>query len=357
MVKNSDKIVLPEKALRTFCQEAFRKAGLVPADAEIAAEILVSADLRGIDSHGFIRLVPYVDSLLNGGANPHADIRAVAEGPAYARVDGDNGLGLVVGARAMERAIHLAQASGVGVVTVFNSSHFGAAAGYTMMASQQDMIGFALSNTTPVMSLWDGKGSTLGNNPIAFSAPSGGDMPIVLDMAVSTVAGGKVRLAAKEGKTIPTDWITDSDGLATDDPHVFDGGGGALLPHGTKGYGLGIMVEVLAGVLSGARIMNEIPLWFADTSKPVGLGHFFIAMKIDAFYPLDEFKQRIDELINKVHSAPKAKGVDRLYLPGEMEYLKEQERKRAGLPLPSAVYQDLLTLGNRLGIAGSLLRP
>jgi LDH2 family malate/lactate/ureidoglycolate dehydrogenase len=223
-----------------------------------------------------------------------------------------------------------------------------------MQATTQDMIGFALSNTTPVMTLWGGRGAALGNNPIAIGVPTNG-MPLVLDMAVSKVAGGKVRLAAKQGKKIPADWVTDDEGTPTDDPQLFDQGIGALLPAGTKGYGLGIMVEVLAGVLAGARIMDEIPFYQRDTSKTVGLGHMFIAMKVDAFAPIEAFRERMDDLINRVHDAPKAKGVDSIYLPGELEHLCQQTREVSGIQVPEPVYADLMAVADRLELSKSML--
>ena len=347
--------IVGEECLRKFCQEAFQKAGMRVDDARIVADTLVTANLRGVDSHGVMRLKPYVRRLLDGGANPNPQVRAVRRGPSFVRLDGDRGLGLLVSTYAMKEAIGLASQTGVGLATVFNSDHPGAVAYYAMMALTHDMIGMAMTNTAPVMTLWGGKGPFIGNNPIAVAIPSGRELPVVLDMAVSKVAGGKVRLAVKKGTKIPLDWITDKDGNPTDDPKAFEAGG-SLLPIGAKGYGLGVIIEVLCGILSGARILDEIPLWFANTKKPVGLGHFMMAIHVDAFLPVREFKHRIDEMIQKIHSAPRAQGVKQIYLPGEIEYLSEQERRNKGIPLPEAVYQDILQLGRELDLDTEPLR-
>ena len=347
--------IISESRLMEFCQQAFQKAGMSEEDALTAADTIVSASLRGVDSHGVMRVPPYIRRLLDGGANPNPQLQAVRRGPSFVRLDGDCGLGLVVSTYAMKEAIEIASKTGVGLAAVFNSDHPGAAAYYAMMTLKHDMIGVAMTNTAPVMSLWGGKGPFIGNNPIAVAVPSGKEFPIVLDMAVSKVAGGKVRLAVKKGTKIPLDWITDKDGIPTDDPKAFEAGG-TLLPLGIKGYGLGVIVEVLCGILSGAKTLNEIPLWFANTTKPVGLGHFMMAIYIDAFLPIQEFKDRTDEMIRKIHSAPRASGVERIYLPGEIEYLSERKRRTEGIPLPEAVYQDLLQIGRELNLDTEKLR-
>ena len=338
-----------------FCQQAFQKAGMTEEDASTAADTIVSASLRGVDSHGVMRVPPYIRRLLDGGANPNPQLRAVRRGPSFVRLVGDCGLGLVVSTYAMKEAIEIASKTGVGLAAVFNSDHPGAAAYYAMMTLKHDMIGVAMTNTAPVMSLWGGKGPFIGNNPIAVAVPSGKEFPIVLDMAVSKVAGGKVRLAVKKGTKIPLDWIIDKDGMPTDNPKDFEAGG-TLLPLGIKGYGLGVIVEVLCGILSGARILNEIPLWFANTTEPVGIGHFMMAINVEVFLPVQEFKNRVDQLVRKIHSAPRAPDVDRIYLPGEIEHLSERKRRAEGIPLPEAVYQDLLRIGRELNVNTEKLR-
>lgn len=351
----TEETIISKSRLMGFCQQAFQKAGMTAEDARIVADTLVSANLRGVDSHGVMRLQPYIRRLVDGGANPSPQIRAVTRGPSFVRLDGDRGLGLLVGTYAMKEAIDLASQTGMGVATVFNSDHLGAAAYYAMMALKHDMIGVTMTNTAAVMSVWGGKGPFIGNNPIAVAVPSGTELPIVLDMAVSKVAGGKVRLAVKKGTKIPLGWITDKNGMSTDDPKILEAGG-TLLPLGYKGYGLGVIVEVLCGILSGARILDEIPLWFANTAKPVGVGHFMMAINIDAFLPIKEFKNQVDQLVKKIHSAPRAQDAERIYLPGEIEHLSERKRKAEGIPLPEAVYQDLLQIGRELNIDTEELR-
>jgi LDH2 family malate/lactate/ureidoglycolate dehydrogenase len=332
-----------------FCHQAFQKAGMSEENSRIAADTLVSANLRGVDSHGVMRFHSYIQRLVDGGANPSPQIRAVSRGASFVRLDGDCGLGLVVSPHAMNEAIEIASRSGVGVAAVFNSDHFGAAAYYAMMALEHDMIGVAMTNASPVMALWGGKNRFMGNNPIAVAVPSGEELPIVLDMAVSKVAGGKLRMAEKRGEKIPLDWLLDTNGNPTDNPKQF-GEGGTLLPFGIKGYGLGVIVEVLCGILSGGRILDELPHWMTDTAGPAEICHFMMAIHVNAFLPVGDFKNRVDQLIQKIHSAPRAPGVDRIYLPGEIEHLEEQKRKAEGIPLPRAVYEDLLEIGRELNV-------
>ena len=345
---DGEKIVHASR-LMEFCWQAFQKVGMSEENARVAADTLISANLRGVDSHGVMRFHSYIHRLVDGGANPSPHIRAVNRGPSFVRLDGGCGLGLVVSPRAMKEAIEIASRSGVGVAVVFNSDHFGAAAYYAMMALEHDMIGVSMTNAAPIMSIWGGRSRFIGNNPIAVAVPSGKEPPIVLDMAVSKVAGGKLRLEEKRGKKVPLDWLLDRDGNPTDDPKEF-GEGGTLLPLGIKGYGLGVIVEVLCGILSGGRMLDEIPLFLANTAKPVGICHFMMAIHVDAFLPIREFKNRVDQLIQKIHSAPRAPGVDQIYLPGEIEHLEERKRKTGGIPLPQAVYQDLLEIGRILNI-------
>lgn len=335
--------------LREFCKAVFLKTGLTEPDAFTAADNLTMANLRGVDSHGVVRLPKYVKRLQAGGAKATPDIKIERKGLSTARLDGDNGFGLLVAKRAMEEAMDIAAAAGIGAVTVFNSDHFGAAAYYAMMALERDMIGIALSNVTPVMSVWGGRGAFMGNNPIAVAVPCGKAWPVVYDVALSKVAGGKVRLAAEKGESIPSDWITTSAGLPTQDPAQLEQGG-ALLPLGIKGYGLAVVVEVLAGVLAGSRILDEIPFWVRHLTGPVALGHFMMALNIASFIEVDGFKHRMDYMVERIHNAPRAQGVDRIYLPGEIEHLTEIHRREHGIPIPDAVYQSLKTMGDELGL-------
>jgi LDH2 family malate/lactate/ureidoglycolate dehydrogenase len=340
-------------ALRDFCQAAFLKSGLAPEDALSAADNLTTTNLRGVDSHGVVRLPKYIKRLQAGGMKARPQVKIESRGPSSARIDGDTGFGLIVARRAMEEALRLADSAGVGVVTVSNSDHFGAAAYYAMMALERDMIGLVLSNVTPVMSVWGGKGAFIGNNPVCVAVPCAKEWPVVYDVALSTVAGGKVRLAAEKGESIPADWITDSTGVPTQDPSQLEKGG-SLLPMGIKGYGLAVIVEVLAGVLAGARILDEVPFWVQHMSEPVGLGHFMMALKIANFVEVEPFKQKMDYLVGRIHGAPRAEGVARIYLPGEIEHLTEQERSRDGIPVPGAVYNSLMGMARELGLSQTI---
>ncbi len=348
--------IINEGQLMEFSLRAFQKAGLSHDDAWTVADSLIAANLRGVDSHGVLRLPSYIRRLLEGGANPKPQIHAVRRGPSFVRLDGDRGMGQVVGKHAMEEAMGLASNTGIGVASVFNSDHFGAAAYYAMMALKQDMIGLANTNAAPIMCVWGGKGRFIGNNPIAIAVPTEKEFPIVLDMASSTVAGGKIRLAEKKGIKIPMDWLIDEEGNPTDDPNALGGGtGGALLPLGYKGYGLGVIGEILSGVLSGGKILDEMPLWLAYPSATVGIGHFMMAINVDAFIPIQEFKNRADYLVQKIHSSPRAKEVERIYLPGEIEHLCELKRRSEGIPVSEAVFQDLVHIGHELNIETEIL--
>jgi len=348
--------IISECQLMEFCVQTLQKAGLPQEDAWTVADSLIAANLRGVDSHGVLRLPSYIRRLLDGGANPKPQIQVIRRGASFVRLDGDRGMGQVVGKYAMKETLELASQTGIGVATVCNSDHFGAAAYYAMMALKQDMIGLAITNAAPIMCVWGGKGRFIGNNPIAIAVPAGKEFPIVLDMAVSNVAGGKVRIAEKKGIKIPLDWIVDEEGNPTDDPNAFGGKtGGSLLPLGYKGYGLGVMGEILSGILSGGRILDEMPLWLVDTSLTVGIGHFMLAIHVDAFIPIQEFKNRADHLVQRIHSAPRAKGVERIYLPGEIEHLSELKRRAEGIPVSEAVFQDLVRIGHELNIGTEIL--
>jgi LDH2 family malate/lactate/ureidoglycolate dehydrogenase len=340
-------------ALRDFCRAAFLKSGLSAEAAVSAADNLTMSNVRGVDSHGVVRLPKYIKRLQAGGMKANPQVKVEPRGPSAARIDGDNGFGLIVARRAMEEAIRLAETGGIGAVTVFNSDHFGAAAYYAMMALERDMIGIALCNVTPVMSVWGGKGAFIGNNPIAVAVPCAKEWPVVYDVALSKVAGGKVRLAAEKGESIPADWITDSNGLPTQDPTQFEKGG-CLLPLGIKGYGLAVVVEVLAGVLAGSSILDEIPFWVQHLSQPAGIGHFMLAIKIETFAPVEDFKRRMDYLVGRIHGAPRTQGVDRIYLPGEIEHLTERQRTAEGIPMPAAVYASLMTMARELGLSQTI---
>lgn len=335
--------------LQAFVVAVFEAAGLSSQDARTMADSLVAADLRGTDSHGVIRLPFLVERLLKGGANRDPRIRVVSDAPGTALLDGDRALGAVTATRAMEMAIEKAASQGIGFVSARNSDFIGTCAHYAMMALPRNMIGIAWTNGFPGMAPWGGRSNTIGNNPIAFAAPSLTHGPIVLDMALSVAAGGKVRLAAKNGEKIPRDWLVDNNGLATDDPAALSTGG-ALLPMGYKGYGLAVFGEILCGILTGSRILSEIPSWFTDTDREVGNGHLHIAIDIARFVDPQAFKQRVDGMVSLLKATPLMPDVRDILLPGERAWLTQRQHQEDGIPVPPPVAADLRDLAARLGV-------
>jgi LDH2 family malate/lactate/ureidoglycolate dehydrogenase len=338
-----------ERDLRSFVQVVFEAAGLARRDAGIVTDSLVASDLRGTHSHGVIRTPFLVDRLQKGGANAHAAPTVLQESPATALLDGDRALGAITAARAMDIAIAKAREQGIGMVSARNSDFIGACAHYALMAPPQDMIGIAWTNGFPGMTAWGSRQNAIGNNPIAFAAPSASRGPIALDMALSVAAGGRIRVAAKKGEKIPGDWLIDRDGVATDDPNALTAGG-ALLPLGYKGFGLAVFGEILCGALTGARMLSEIPAWHKDTDAAIGNGHVHIAIDIARFVEPHAFKERVDALVDALKEAPRMPDVDSILMPGERAWRTHQANQRDGIPVPDAVAADLRALAEKLGV-------
>ncbi|MCU1262689.1 MAG: malate dehydrogenase [Bryobacterales bacterium] len=351
----------PIERLREFSSRVFQHFGVPPADAEEAAGILAASDLRGIDSHGVARLRAYFEMLTLGRINPKPRITVLRETPSTASIDGDNGLGLVVGPWANRIAMEKAATAGTGWVSVGNSNHYGIAAWYVMEALKFDLIGWSMTNATRMVApLW-GAERMLGTNPIAIAFPGKEEPPIVIDMATCAVAFGKIEIARRKGIPIPEGWAIDGEGKATTDP-VAMMMGGALLPLGSdrergghKGYALGIMVDVLCGVLGGANWGPFAPPFALRQQMPVrsvgkGIGHFFGAMRIDAFIDPDEFKRQIDDYVRTLRAAKPAPGTAGPLLPGDPEREAEAIRAREGVPLIGPVIDDLLDISKKTGI-------
>lgn len=349
------KYLFPADALRDYMTRVLEAAGLACDDAAIAAEVLLAADLRGVESHGIIRLFSYYSSRLRLGlVNPRPELRVLNETPATLALDGDNGLGHPVAYRAMERCIEKARQVGVGMVTVRNSNHYGIAGYYAMMALPHDMIGLSFTNTVPLVAATYSRVPSLGTNPIAVAAPSGQERPYVLDMATSIVPSGKITVYQKAGVPIPYGWGVDSLGQVTTDPgDVFNGG--ALMPlggtdemRGYKGYGLALLVEILSGVLSGGAFGNQVD---PDPRTQVSrIGHCFVAVRIDAFRPLEDFKRDMDALIRQLKDAPKAAGREQIYIHGEKEFDRAERFQREGVPVMAEVVRGLIADGQETGI-------
>ncbi len=350
------------EVLREFCTRVFLHFGVPKNDAIEAAEVLASADLRGIDSHGVARLHSYFDMLSEGRINPKPEIKVVRSTLSTATVDGDNGLGLVVGPQANRIAMDMAEKAGSGWVSVRNTNHFGIAGYYVLKALERDLIGWAMTNSTMLVApLW-GAERMLGTNPISIAFPGKEEPPIVVDMATSAAAYGKIEIARRRGEAIPEGWAIDSEGRSTTNPDdMVDGG--ALLPLGSdrdrgghKGYGLAIMVDVLCGVLSGANwgpfappfaLRQELP----KRSVGKGIGHFFGAMRIDGFMDGDSFKRQIDDYVRVFRATKPAPGTNGPLIPGDPEGEMEQLRRKKGVPLILPVIEELRDISRKTGIS------
>jgi len=353
--------VFAYERLHTFTLGIFRSIGCTDEDAAVAANVLLSADLRGIDSHGIARLSGYVRLWESRRINSTPEVSIIHQTPSTATMDGDEGLGLVIAPQAMQLAIDKAKAVGTGWVCVQNSNHFGIAGYHAMMALPHDMIGICMTNASPIVAPTFSIEKLLGTNPICVAVPAGMQPPFVADLATTTAANGKLEILQRKGEAAPNGWIQDSKGEPTNDAHALKTGG-ALLPlggdreHGShKGYALGAIVDIFSGVLSGANYGPWVPPFPAYIPMPInmpgkGLGHFFGAMRIDAFRPAAEFKHHMDEWICRFRSAKTAEGYDKVLIPGDPERVLEAHRTKNGIPLLQVVIDDLVELGNRRAV-------
>lgn len=349
----ANEVLLDVDRLRRFCTEVFVKVGLQRDDAFIVADSLVFANLRGIDSHGILRLPHYARRLALGGSKANPNIAILKEKPACALIYGDNGMGQVIGHHAVKMAIQKAKTVGVGFIGVKGSAHYGAASYYTNMIAQEKMIGFTTTNTTQIMAAWGGAKKVMGNNPISIAIPYK-EKTLALDISMSRVSGGKIKLYAKENKKIPKGWGLDKAGCDTDDPNDVITGG-AYLPFGEyKGYGLAVMMEVLAGVLTGANMLSQNRSWWKYPESPLNLGQCFGAIDIDCFVGIEEFEARLEAMIEEIKASPLAEGSKGIYMPGELELAVEEER-RQGIPVSESIWKDLLDVAQDYGVSADEL--
>jgi L-2-hydroxycarboxylate dehydrogenase (NAD+) len=351
--------------LRSFAKEVFLKIGCNENDAVLASDVLIAADIRGIDSHGIARLSGYVRLWEADRINAKASIKILHETPSTATVDGDSGLGLVVAPKAMNIAIEKAKNVGTGWVSVQNSNHFGIAASHAMMALENDMIGICMTNASPLVAPTFSVERLLGTNPICVAIPAGEEPPFIADMATTTAANGKLEILQRKNGLAPLGWIQTKDGKPSTDPHELKIGG-ALLPlggdreHGShKGYALGAIVDIFSAVLSGANYGPWVPPFPAYVPMPEnmpgkGIGHFLGAMRIDAFRPANEFKQHMDQWIQRFRSAKTVEGFEKVIIPGEPESEMERERKEKGIPLLGPVVDDLMFLAEKFNLPALL---
>ena len=347
-------MLINSENLQKLMYEVLKKCDLSEQDAEVAAEVLIQADLRGIDTHGAIRLPIYVKRLQLGLVSPRPVIKFVRETDTTAIVDGDFGLGHVTSYKAMKIAIEKASRHGLAAVGVRNSHHNGAAAYYAQMALEHDMIGFSCTNSPPLMPAPGGADKVVGNNPFAIAVPAGKELPLVLDMACSLVAQGKVMLAMKKGEPIPQGWATDNKGIPTADAAA--GLKGFLLPAGGyKGYCMAIIVDALAGVLTGAAFGKGVTSIYGDLINKQNAGHFFMAIKVSNFMEPDIFKGLIDSYIREIKSTPLTSGTDEVFMPGEKEYRTKATRSAEGINMAAAVVDDLLKMAADVGVNGKAI--
>jgi L-2-hydroxycarboxylate dehydrogenase (NAD+) len=334
-----------------FIRRAFEAAGLPSADADILAGLMVEADLRGSDTHGVIRLPLYLRRLKAGGVNRRPNIRIVQEQPATALVDGDNGMGHLVMRFAAMTAIEKAKRAGIGWVGARMSNHAGPAALYAMMPLAHDMIGLYLAvGSNNHLPPWGSTENLLGTNPIAIAIPADEEPPIVLDMAPTVAAFGKVRLKMQRGEEMPVGWMIGRDGKPLTDPKRAEEG--LLLPIGDyKGYGLSLIIGLLAGTLNGAAFGREVIDFVKEQGKATNTGHAVMAISVEAFAPAAAFKRHVDAAIRTMRGAERLPGVERIWLPGEQSHLKRQERAKSGIPMPKPLRDSLDAAARDLGIA------
>lgn len=355
------KTIVSKNDLQSFIEKVFKACGVPAEDASQAAGVLITSDLRGIDSHGVARLRAYVEMLKSGLINPNPNFRIERERHSTATVDGDNGLGLVVGPKANNIAMEKAEKVGSGWVAVNNTNHFGIAGYYPLEALERNLIGWAMTNTGKWMAPVWGAERMLGTNPIAIAFPGLEEPPVVIDMATSAVSFGKVQIKMREGKPLPDGWILDKQGLPSNDPQELVTGG-TLLPLGSayetggyKGYALASMVDILTAVLSGANWGPFAPpfasrVFIPEQSVGKGIGHFFGAMDIDGFMDVDTFKKRIDDWVRTFRKTKAASGTNGPLIPGDPERFAWEERTKSGIPLLAAVVKDLRWVAEQTGV-------
>ena len=340
--------------LRRFIEQVFAAAGAPAADAATVAEVLVEADLRGVESHGSTRVAGYLSMIRLGLLNPKPDVRVLRDSPTTAMLEGDRAFGIVVAKRAMQLAIDKARGAGLGCVTARNVTHTGLVGFYPMMAARAGFIGLAMNNGPAILPPFGGTTPTYATNPFAAAFPAGCREPIVLDMATSVVAGGQLRLAAKKGGEIPDTWALDRHGKPTTDPVEAIQHGFMQWAGGYKGFGLATVVEVLGGVLSGGLFGTDVPPMKDFGREPLVTSAFYLAIDPERFMPIEEFRARIDRLVDHVKASEVASGVEEVFIAGEPEARRKAERLRDGIPVSAVVLEELGGVARGLGLSADL---
>lgn len=338
----------PPAILKAEAKRLFLLAGLQEGDADLVAETLIEANLRGVDSHGFAALPTYLRRLREGGTNPQARPRVVREGETWALIDGDNGIGMVTAVLAMNKALEKAREYAVGVSLCYNNTTFGAAFYYTWLAAYRGMIGIALSNAPPSMPPWGGKKALLGTNPVSLAFPRRDKEPIIVDMATSAAAKQKIYRALELGREIPEGWALDKNGNPTTNPaKALEG---LIMPlGGIKGYALALAVDLLCGGLSGGGCMDAVRSLSKEAGSPQNVSFLLAALDPDKFCGYQRYYELVEEIAEKIHQCPRVEGVDTIYLPGEIEEKTRAERLNEGIPVPGKVLEELKMEARALG--------
>lgn len=349
----SERRISPEK-LEAFLTAAYLSVNMPEADARLSARFMTQTNLWGVDSHGVLRLPPYISRLRKKIVNPCPEIKSRKSANASLPIDilnGDDGLGFVVGHAGMREAMEKAGRFGVGMVITVRSNHYGAASLYTRMASDAGLIGFSTTNVVPNMGMTGAKGPVVGNNPIAMSVPIPGAPPFTIDVGMSVVAMGKLFMAQKKGEKIPTTWAVAKDGSPTDDPT--EALAGLLLPLGLhKGLGMALFVEIITGALAGDAFLGDIKSKFQHPDVPSLNSHLFVAVDPELFIGREKFGAIMREWLERLKATPMLKSGEALTIPGEIEARCEEERRRNGIPLPEAVAKDLEKVAAECGVRG-----
>jgi L-2-hydroxycarboxylate dehydrogenase (NAD+) len=356
---------VPVEAMRRFVEAAFSSLAVPLDDARVCADVLLSADLRGIESHGIGRLKVYTDRLRNGLMSPTTTFDVMRDCPTVATVDGHHGMGPVIACRAMDMAIRKAKTTGMGAVAVRDSSHYGIAGYYPLMAVRQGLIGIALTNARPSVLPTFGAEPMFGTNPIAFGAPTDEACPFLFDAATSVVPRGKLEVLSREEKPTPKGWVGDASGQpATDTNRILQGldqglfglfplGGDGEFHGGHKGYGLATVVEILCASLQHGAFLKDVASKRPDGSHRVqNIGHFFLALDIAAFGPVEEFRRTTGDILRTLRSAKRAEGADRIFTAGEKEWLNEQRIREEGIPVNANLQRDLRMVKDELALDG-----
>ena len=362
ILMSGDVVYIDVATLRNFMVDVFVGVGVPRVDADICAEVLITSDLWGIDSHGIQRLKMYYDRIKEGKQLPITKISIVREGPTTALIDGGNGMGHVVAYRAMQMAIAKAKEYGTGAVAVRNSNHFGIAGYYALMAVREGMVGMAVTNARPAVAPTFGVEPMLGTNPLTFGCPTDEEFPFLIDCATSITQRGKIEVLDRLGEPTPEGLVIDANGEPlTDTKSILKGlieGTAALLPlgglgettGGHKGYGYSTLVEILSAAFGGGPYLKGLAEADRDKKTPYRLGHFFLAINVSSFTSLEEFKRTAGNIVRQLRSSKKARGQTRIFTAGEKEYEKQKERLKTGIPINPNLQKDILVMKNELGL-------